>query len=351
MKNALIVIFLLTFPITGFALLQPPDVKVRLSIDERKISKDKDSAIKAKIYVSNISKQSVLIVVDEPIRLSYNVKKRELGLGLERDYSEFNYKIPRLKLLRPNKHLVIKRSVSTSLFAKISNGKWYLDSMIGYIVESDFEKLGLTPKILKKKKSKDKIKISFNFSPHEFAEIQHFEISDEVEIDVNSHSRISFGDKSAQDEIKKKTSAIYDNKDKTHFFLTKKSFGAKSTCGTEITAYSKDNKINRIVSKSCTKRGRLATEFYFENEKPIFVYQVFEYFKEKTKKDAWKNFKGLASWESRYYFVANKLEFHRHKGQKDISEKETGEKQKTEAFNILNFVRKKILAKSNVGVE
>ena len=153
---------------------------------------------------------------------------------------------------------------------------------------------------------------------------------------------VSYGDIKVRDEIKKKTSAIYDNKDKTHFLLTKKSFGTKSKCGTEITAYSKDSKFNRIVSKSCTKQGRIATEFYFENEKPIFVYQVFEFYNERAKSDAWKNFKGLASWESRYYFVNNKLKFHRHKGRKDTSEKESGDKQKTESYKILSFIKSQV---------
>ncbi len=153
---------------------------------------------------------------------------------------------------------------------------------------------------------------------------------------------ISFGDKTAQDEVKKKTSAIYDNKDKTYFLLTKKSFGKKSKCGTDITAYSKDKQINRIAAKSCTKNGRKAAEFYFENEKSIFIYEVFEYYSEKSRADAWKNFKGLAGWESRYYFVNDVLKFHRHKGRKDMSEKETARKQKREAIRILAFVKSQL---------
>lgn len=179
-----VIFFLLTFPVSGFGIMQSSDLKVRLAIDERKSSKNKDSVIEAKIYVSNISEQSVLVVEDEPIRLSYNVKKRELGLSLDRDYGKYNYGIPRLKLLRPNGNLVMKRYVPASLFAEISEGKYYLNSVIGYIVENNFEKIGITPKFLRKKKSQDKIKIYSIFDPTAFAEIQCLEISDEVEIDL-----------------------------------------------------------------------------------------------------------------------------------------------------------------------
>ncbi len=180
-----VIIFLLTFPLSSFGYQQTPNLKVHFSIADREILKDEDGVVEAKLCVSNISKQSVLVVVDEPLRLSYNIKKRQLSLGLDRDYSEFNNKIPHLKLLRPNKHFVFKRSVSTSLFAEMGNGIWHLKAVIGYIAENDFEKLGITPKILKKKKSKDTIKIYSTFYPHYFAEIQHFEISDEVEIDLS----------------------------------------------------------------------------------------------------------------------------------------------------------------------
>ncbi len=149
----------------------------------------------------------------------------------------------------------------------------------------------------------------------------------------------SFGDEKAKDEVKKKTSAIYDNKDKTHFFLTKKSFGVRSVCGTAITAYSKENKINRIVSKTCAPHGRRVIEFYFENEKPIFVYSVFEVFAENADQNGWKNFKGIVSLESRFYFLNGKLKFHSHKGRSGVTAKETGAVEKKNAFQILRFVK------------
>ena len=151
-----------------------------------------------------------------------------------------------------------------------------------------------------------------------------------------SGQETSFGDEKIKAEVKKKTSAIYDNKDNTHFFLTKKSFGAKSTCGTEITAYAKSGEINRIVSKTCAPHGRKATEFYFENDSPIFIYRVFEVFAENADKAGWKNFKGIVSQESRYYFLEEKLAFHSHKGRSNVSRRENGEAEKKNAFRVLN---------------
>jgi len=325
-----------------------PKLSIRFSLAEQKISKDKSGSIKMRISVRNISTKSVLIVINEAARLSYHTKKRELGLNLWRDYSEFDYDITQLKLLKSNKRLIVERSVPKSLFIKMSDGIWQMDSSIGFIAEKDFGKLGLAARLLKNKNAKDTIKIPYSsISPHQFAEIQKWETSNKVEIDLNPPNNISFGNPSVQDKIKKKTSEIYDSKTKPYFFFTTKSFGKKSTCGMEIIAHEKSLRFNRIATKSCSDKGRLATEYYFERkkagftdkEKLIFVYQVFEYYNEKAKSDAWRNFKGLASWESRYYFVDSELEFHRHKGQKDIAETETGEKQKTEAFKILGFVK------------
>ncbi len=157
----------------------------------------------------------------------------------------------------------------------------------------------------------------------------------------NFGQEISFGDKNVQDAVKKKVSEIYENKDKTQFFLTQKSFQPKSTCGTEITAYSKGGEYNRLVTKSCGKNGKHAAEYYFDEGNLIFAYIVFEYFDEKTRNDMWKNFKGLASWESRYYFANNNLKFHRHKGKNDITAKENGEKIKKAAYAVLKFVKDK----------
>lgn len=83
------------------------------------------------------------------------------------------------------------------------DGKWQLGSTIGYIAEKDFEKLGITPKTLEKKKSNDRIKYYSDFSSHAFAEVQNWGNSNEVETDLNPANTTSFGDKLVEDEIKK----------------------------------------------------------------------------------------------------------------------------------------------------
>ncbi|MBX3295445.1 MAG: hypothetical protein KF762_07015 [Acidobacteria bacterium] len=181
-RGVLFAILFLTFPLYCFG--QSPDLKVLLSIRDQTISKAEGNVIEVKVCIDNVGKQPVLIVVDEPIRLLYNVKKKELGLGLERDYGKYNYQVPRLEFLERNERLVVKRIVPTTLFAKISEGKWHLDSTIGYILEDDFEKLGITPEISRKRGAKEKYKIYSIFDPSTFAEIQHLEISNGIEIDV-----------------------------------------------------------------------------------------------------------------------------------------------------------------------
>ncbi len=153
---------------------------------------------------------------------------------------------------------------------------------------------------------------------------------------------VSFGNKNIPVEVKKITSKIYETKDTTYFFLTKKSFSTKSTCGTDITAYANQKLINRIVSKTCTKKGRLAIEFYYEDEKPIFVYEVFEYFQENGKNTRWKNFKNISSWESRYYFLDKTLGFHTHKGRENVKDSITGKLQKKRAYQALEFTKSNI---------
>ena len=152
----------------------------------------------------------------------------------------------------------------------------------------------------------------------------------------------SFGNKNMRDEVKKITSKIYETNDKTYVFLTKKSFATKSTCGTDITAYVNQKLINRIVSKTCTKKGRLAIEFYYEDEKPIFVYEVFEYFQENGKNTRWKNFKNISSWESRYYFLDKTLGFHTHKGREKVKDSITGKLQQKRAYQALEFTKSMI---------
>ena len=126
------------------------------------------------------------------------------------------------------------------------------------------------------------------------------------------------GDSTVVDEIKKHTSKIYNNKDKTFFYLTKKNLRQVKTYGNNIIAHTKNDSINRIISISMTKSGQLSTEWYFWKNKLIYAYESFEFFSEQKKKSNWKNFKDLHAWESRYYFINETIKYQKHKDKKDI---------------------------------
>lgn len=151
-----------------------------------------------------------------------------------------------------------------------------------------------------------------------------------------------FGDENVKAAVKQQTSKIYETRDKSYFFLTKKSLQAKSTCGTDIVAHENKRQINRIITKSCTRNGRLSVEYYYENGQSIFVYEVFEYYSEKAKKDTWVNFKNIPSWESRYYFSGQTLGYHSHKGRVKANDSTTGASQLARAESVLRFTKSKI---------
>jgi len=152
--------------------------------------------------------------------------------------------------------------------------------------------------------------------------------------------KIAYGDSTIVREIKTKTSWIYENKDETYFLLTNQQLQQEYTKGTNITAYSKDGNINRIITSSFTDDGQLSIEWYFYDNKVIFVYQVFEYFNEIGNKSDWKNFKGLSGWESRYYFKDESLKYQKHKGRKNIKEKLNVNSILDDAKKILNYTIK-----------
>ncbi len=131
---------------------------------------------------------------------------------------------------------------------------------------------------------------------------------------VSNGQELVFGDSTVVNSIKSKTSKIYESKDKTSFYLTKKRLRKVKTYGTNIIAHSKKDTINRIIAISMTQKGQLGTEWYYWNNELIYVYESFEYFEEQEKNCKWKNFKNLCAWESRYYFVNEKLEYQKHKG-------------------------------------
>ena len=148
---------------------------------------------------------------------------------------------------------------------------------------------------------------------------------------------VVFGDSTIVDKIKAKTSWIYSNKDKTYFLLTNQQLQEKYANGTSITAHSKRDTINRIITISYTEEGQLSAEWYYFGNKLIFAYQSFEYFNETEHKSDWKNFKGLWGWESRYYFTNEKLKYHKHIGRQNMEEEFNANAILNDAKKILNY--------------
>lgn len=154
---------------------------------------------------------------------------------------------------------------------------------------------------------------------------------------------ITFGNFSAMKKVKTKTSFIYENKDATKYYLTKKQLFHTNTKGINITIHSLNGEINRIITVSITKNGFLSSEWYFSNAKLIFSYQSFEYFDEIKNKSTWRNFKGNLGWESRFYFVDEKLTYHKHKGRKKREIYLSVNKVANDAKSVYNFCAKHIV--------
>lgn len=150
---------------------------------------------------------------------------------------------------------------------------------------------------------------------------------------------IEFGDVSVVKGIKKKTSAIYDNSDKTDFYLTSQKLLPFLTRGVNLVAHQANGQINRVITTAMTEDGQVSMEWYFDQDELIFVYEVLEFFDESPRKGSWRNFKGLFGQEGRYYFHGRKLSYHKHVGRTDISSTLNG-------TNILRTA-KKILAYLN----
>lgn len=154
--------------------------------------------------------------------------------------------------------------------------------------------------------------------------------------------RIKSGDSTVVDSIKKTASWIYENKDETFFFLTKDQLQSLNEVGTSIIAHQKDSLINRIITISMTPNGQMSTEYYFDKEQLIYAYQTFEYFNETAPTGSWKNFKGIPGWESRYYFVDNKLSFQTHKGRKSPTNKEDINNLQLSAPQIISYIKARL---------
>lgn len=149
---------------------------------------------------------------------------------------------------------------------------------------------------------------------------------------------LTFGDVKVVEEIKKKTSAIYESSDQTSFFLTSQKLIPQVTNGLSIVAYRANGKVIRVITSHMTADGQSSIEWYYDQGKLIFVYDVFEFFNESPNKGTWKNFKDLYSRESRYYFSHQKLGYHKHIGRSDIDKSFKGMGLQETAAAILAYL-------------
>ncbi len=153
---------------------------------------------------------------------------------------------------------------------------------------------------------------------------------------------ITVGDSLVIPSIKKVTSEIYKNADKTHFYLTKEQLRNRLATSTTITAKTFKEKINRIIAVSTVEEGMLSTEWYFDEGKVIYVYETLEYFEnEKNPQATYKNFKDITAKEVRYYFVNEELKCQKYIGTEASNSNEV--KQILEDGKaIYNFVSNKL---------
>lgn len=108
--------------------------------------------------------------------------------------------------------------------------------------------------------------------------------------------------------IEKEAHRIYDQTDKQDWFLTKeKVLEFADTTGTEITAYSFKNTINRIVCLGYNAEGQWAVEFYISKGKLIFIYYETSFFEKDTAISKFLNWKGYPSIEMRIYYQNNSI--------------------------------------------
>jgi hypothetical protein len=115
-------------------------------------------------------------------------------------------------------------------------------------------------------------------------------------------------DSSLLKKIDSLTRLGYDNHDTVLYYLTKKDL-LTTGAGTEIYLYSYKDQIQRIICFSHPPEGNVAIEFYPYHKQLLFVYENEEYVEEKVPAHAVRNFKGLGSSESRFYFWNHQLIF------------------------------------------
>ena len=162
-----------------------------------------------------------------------------------------------------------------------------------------------------------------------------------VSYSVHAQAKV-FGDTEIIKKIEAATATIYHLKDTTYFFLTEAKFFHRATTGTNIVAYEFKRNINRIVAFTILPDGLLSAEYYYRNDTVLMIYKSLEYYKETSPPHQEKNFKGLAFWESRFYFANGKLAAHKHSNSRNVSENYTGAIESKEAATLFKYVNSQL---------
>jgi len=78
--------------------------------------------------------------------------------------------------------------------------------------------------------------------------------------------------------------------------------GIRDALGTEISGSLAEGSLIRMIGSAWTRRGKYSFEFYRDGDRLLMAYATFTWFAECAPGHSWRNFMGLAAWESRVYF-------------------------------------------------
>ncbi|MBD0333476.1 MAG: hypothetical protein ICV66_12565, partial [Chitinophagaceae bacterium] len=109
-------------------------------------------------------------------------------------------------------------------------------------------------------------------------------------------------------QIRKEFQAINSDSSLKKVALTSEEFLEHMTDGGgELTGFYKSDQIKKIVRWVGLSNGNEIFEFYFKDDKLIFVYEQFDSFLYDEKKETLRLDTTERSFEGRYYFTNNKL--------------------------------------------
>lgn len=153
--------------------------------------------------------------------------------------------------------------------------------------------------------------------------------------------RRTFGDPKQKERIRKKTSAIYEKGGDWLFILTRQDLLRLNTLeGMELRAIYSDGYFTRVIAMALAEKGKYNVEFYLEKDALLFAYETFEYYLERAPPRAWRNFKGLAAWERRSYFLNSRIVYAETRG-RNAPKAGTGSKALINTANRLIAILKK----------